>query len=318
MPNPTYSLVIAVYNEEDSLPELANQLRSLMEQLDGPSEVIFVDDGSKDASYPLMLEISATDPRFKIVELSRNFGQHAALAAGVDRASGEAVVIMDADLQDPPEVVLEMAAHWREGYQVVHAARKKRQGDGLPKRATAWLFYRILRRLTDIEIPTDSSEFRLIDRQAVEAFKACREHSRYTRGMITWVGFNQVKVRYSRPKRYAGKSKWRLFSLVKVAMDGILSFSMAPLRLASCLGLVAAMLAFLGGVLALLAKLLIPGFFVPGLASLVLFLCLILGVQFLLIGILGEYIGRIYEEAKNRPLYVVSRTHGLAESESTR
>jgi polyisoprenyl-phosphate glycosyltransferase len=211
-------------------------LKLLLEQLDGEAEVILVDDGSREDSLAHMIEASARDPRFKVLQLSRNFGQQAAITAGLDFASGNAVVVMDADLQDPPEVVLELARRWREGFDVVYAVRSRRAGENRFKLATAAGFYRLLRRLSDVDIPADVGDFRLVDRKALEAYKTIREEDRFVRGMLSWVGFRQTGVLYERDERYAGKTKYPLRRMLHFAIDGIVSFSNAPLRLALALG----------------------------------------------------------------------------------
>jgi polyisoprenyl-phosphate glycosyltransferase len=308
---PVYSLLIPICDEEDTLRELNRQLRDLLDRLDGPTEVVLVDDGSRDRSYEIMLGINRQDPRFKVIRFSRNFGHQAAISAAMDFADGEAVVIMDADLQDPPDVVLELAARWREGYEVVYGIRDERIGETRFKLLTASWFYRLLRRLTDLDIPMNAGDFRLVDRKALDAFKALREHSRYVRGMFSWVGFKQTGVRYKRAARFAGETKYPLGKMLKLATDGILSFSIIPLRLALNAGLLIALASFLGGLTAIIMKL-SGSYVVQGWVSLVVIVSFLGGIQLMVTGILGEYIGRIYEEVKNRPLYVVSRLHGFS------
>jgi glycosyltransferase involved in cell wall biosynthesis len=233
---PEYSLVVPVHNEEETLPELVRQLALLLERLDGPAEVIFVDDGSTDRSYELMLTAREADSRIKILRLSRNFGHQIAITAGMDVAPGNAVIIMDADLQDPPDVVLEMAARWREGFDVIYGVREERRGDSRFKKATAAAFYRLFRRMSDIDVPLDAGDFRLVDRTALDAFRAMRETNRYVRGMFGWIGFRQVGVRFERAERFAGDTKYPLTKMIKFASDGLVSFSTAPLRFALKLG----------------------------------------------------------------------------------
>ena len=305
-----YSIVIPVCNEEQSLPELCARLQTLGSQLDGDMEVILVDDGSRDASYSLMQEMNERDPRFKAVRLSRNFGHQIAITAGLDIASGRAVVVMDADLQDPPEVIVEMAAKWREGYEVVYALRAQRTGESVFKRLTAAAFYRTLQRLTDIEAPIDVGDFRLVDRRALEAFRAMRENNRYVRGMFSWIGFRQTGVRYERAERYAGTTKFPTRRMLQFAIDAIVSFSNVPLRLALNLGFLLAGLSFLAGLAAVVAKV-TDAFLVPGWASLVVAICFLGGIQLMILGVMGEYIARIYDEVKNRPLYVVADMRGF-------
>ncbi|MFN2490970.1 MAG: glycosyltransferase family 2 protein [Actinomycetota bacterium] len=310
MHTPEYSIVIPVYNEQDSLPELIGRLRSLMERLDGTCEMIFVDDGSRDSSHALIAAICDEDPRFKMIRLSRNFGHQIAISAGLDWAAGRAVVVMDADLQDPPELILEMAARWRAGYEVVYAIREQRLGETAFKRTATHFFYRALQRITDLEIPVDVGDFRLVDRRALEAFKRLPESNRYVRGMFSWIGFRQTGVPYSRPGRFAGRTKYSFIKLLKLALDGIVGFSNAPLRIALKLGFLLSGLAFFAGVAAVVAKL-TESYIVPGWASLVVATTFLGGVQLIILGVMGEYVARIYDEVKRRPLYLVSGLHGF-------
>jgi dolichol-phosphate mannosyltransferase len=250
------------------------------------------------------------DPRFKLLRLSRNFGHQIAVTAGLDVAAGNAVIVMDADLQDPPEVALELAARWREGYEVVYAVRERREGETPFKRATASLFYRLFRRMSDVDVPLDVGDFRLVDRRALDAFRSMRETNRYVRGMFSWIGYRQVGVPFRRDERYAGETKYPLRKMLRFATDGIVSFSAYPLRLALNLGFVVSALSFLLGVVFLISK--FAGFYsVPGLASVAVFVAFLGGIQLLLIGIMGEYVARIHDEVKGRPLYLVSDTQGL-------
>jgi polyisoprenyl-phosphate glycosyltransferase len=308
---PDYSIVIPVYNEEEILPVLGERLTSLLGRLDGGAEVILVDDGSRDASFARLMEMSARDSRFKVLQFSRNFGHQVAITAGLDFAAGKAVVVMDADLQDPPEVVLEMAARWREGFEVVYAVRKERRGENRFKRITAAAFYRLLRKLSDVDIPADVGDFRLVDRKAVEAYKTMRENDRFVRGMFSWVGFKQIGVSYDRDPRVAGETKFPFGKMMRFAIDGIVSFSSAPLRLALALGFVVSALAILYGFVAILLK--VSGAFtVPGWTSVIFATSLLGGVQLIVLGVVGEYVGRTYLESKNRPLYIVNKSAGLA------
>jgi polyisoprenyl-phosphate glycosyltransferase len=307
---PTYSIVVPAYDEEQSIPELIRRLDELMRKLDGAAEVILVDDGSRDRTYELMLEATHNDPRFKAIQLSRNFGHQAAITAGVDFCTGQAVVIMDADLQDPPELVLEMATRWREGFEVVYAVRERREGESAFKRLTARLFYRILRRLTEWDLPADVGDFRLVDRKALNAFQQMRESNRYVRAMFHWVGFRQVGVTYTRAERYAGRSKYPLRKMMKFAVDAIVGFSTAPLRFALKFGFLLSALAFLGAILAIALKL-AGAFVVPGWASLTVAITFLSGVQLGMLGMLGEYISRIHDEVRRRPLYLVRDANGF-------
>jgi polyisoprenyl-phosphate glycosyltransferase len=312
---PTYSFVIPIYNEEETLPELRRRLGELLGRLDGDAEIVLVDDGSSDQSWRLISEAVAADDRFKAIGFSRNFGHQMAITAGMDFASGDAVIVMDADLQDPPEVVLEMAARWRDGFDVVYAVREARTGETKFKEYTAAAFYRVFRRLADIDIPVDVGDFRLVDRRALEAFKAMRENNRFVRGMFSWIGFRQVGVPYTRAERHAGTTKYPLRKMLKFAADGIVSFSKVPLRAALQAGFVVSAGAFLFGIAALVAK--FAGFYhVSGLASLAVVTAFLGGMQLVVLGVMGEYIARIHEEVKNRPLYVVRETLGFSELEA--
>ena len=308
---PEYSIVVPIYNEEETVSELVRRLQLLLEQLDGPAEVILVDDGSSDRSHELMLTAHETDSRIKVLRLSRNFGHQIAITAGMDLATGNAVIIMDADLQDPPEVVLEMTARWREGFDVIYGVREERPGDSPFKRATAAAFYRLFRRLSETDVPLDAGDFRLVDRRALEGFKAMRETNRYVRGMFGWIGFHQVGVRFQRAERFAGDTKYPLTKMLKFATDGIVSFSTAPLRFALKLGFLVAGLSFIFGFVALVSKL--AGLYsIPGLASIAVFVSFLGGIQLVVLGLMGEYIARIHDEVKGRPLYLVRDAHGLA------
>jgi len=306
-----YSIVIPIYNEEQSFPALVKRLREVMDQLDGPTEVVLVDDGSKDGSYRLMTEINSEDRRFKIVQLSRNFGHQIAITAGMDVASGQAVIVMDADLQDPPEVILQMAARWQEGYEVVYAVREHREGETLFKRKTATIFYGIQRRLAEIDQPMEVGDFRLVDRKALDAFLQMRERNRYVRGMFSWIGFRQTAVPYTRAPRKAGESKYPFRKMMSLAADGFVGFSTAPLRFALTAGVVMALGAFIFGIVAIAMKL-AGASFVSGYASLIVAITFLAGVQLVVIGMVGQYVARIYDEARARPLYLVREARGFS------
>jgi glycosyltransferase involved in cell wall biosynthesis len=300
---PTYSIVIPILDEEDTFGELQRRITAVLDELDGPGEVVLVDDGSTDRSWELMQGAAAADHRFRPLRLSRNFGHQLAITAGLDQARGEAVVIIDGDLQDPPELILEMAARWREGYQVVYAHRTDRAGESRLKRATASAFYRLLSRLSDVEIPRDVGDFRLMDRIVVDAIGHMREHARYLRGMVAWVGYRQTAVDYTRAARVAGETKFSMGRMLRFATDGVLSFSAAPLRLALRLGLLMSMVSFAYGVIAVLLKV-TGAFTVPGWTSLVVVTAFLGGIQLVVLGIMGEYVARIHEDVKGRPLYL--------------
>lgn len=298
------SFVIPVYNEQDVLDALFARLDGLLDQIEGAVDVIFVNDGSQDRSLE-MLSLKATDPRYSIVDLSRNFGHQIAITAGVEAARGDAIVIMDADLQDPPEVALELIAKWREGYDVVSAKRAERKGETAFKKLTASLYYRILSKMTPVDIPPDVGDFRLIDRKVADALIAMPEQDRYFRGMVSWVGFRQTWVEYERHERVAGASKYSLGAMFQLAANGILGFSDMPLRIALWFGLIVAMASF-GMTLFVFIGWLMGGPMVSGWASTMLLLSFLSGVQLLTLGIVGLYVGRIYNEAKGRPLYLVN------------
>ena len=282
----------------------------MLDGLDADAEVLFIDDCSFDRSHEVLLELQRRDGRCKVIRLARNFGHQVAITAGLDFALGDAVIVMDADLQDPPELVPELIARWREGYEVVYAVREERAGEAWLKRKTAAWFYRVLRRLASVNMPVDAGDFRLVDRQALDAFRSLRERGRYVRGMFSWVGFRQTGVPYRRPERFAGEPKYSFRKSLRLAVDGIVSFSNAPLRLALVWGFVFSALSFVVGIAAIVAKL-AGAFVVPGWASIVVVVSFLGGIQLTLMGMMGLYIGRIYEEVKARPLYIVREAHGL-------
>jgi glycosyltransferase involved in cell wall biosynthesis len=252
---PRYSFVLPVYNEEETLAELYRRLAAVVETLDGPAELVFVDDGSTDGTRRILKELQQSDARVMALRLARNFGHQFAITAGIDHARGDAIVIMDADLQDPPEVVPNLIRRWREGYDVVYAVRQRREGESWFKRATASLFYRLLRRLAETELPVDAGDFRLIDRRAAAAFRSLPERNRYVRGMFSWIGLRQAGVLYAREERYAGQRKYSYRKLLRLALDGMISFSVAPLRVALTLGFIVALLTFVLGLFAIVTRL---------------------------------------------------------------
>jgi glycosyltransferase involved in cell wall biosynthesis len=306
------SLVLPVYNEQPVLDELTRRLDEFLANMDPERkwEVIFVNDGSKDASLEMLRAACEKEPRFKLVNLSRNFGHQIAITAGLDRAEGDAVVIMDADLQDPPEVIAEMLQRFVEGYDVVYAVRKRRHGESWFKRATAALFYRLLKRVVGVDIPTDTGDFRLMSRRAVLALRGLREANRFVRGLVAWIGFKQTAVYYDRNARFAGDTHYPLHKMLRFASDGIVSFSTLPLRMATVLGLLAGLIAA-GVAVWVLVAVLSGAFVVPGWATLMLAVSLASSAQLLMIGVLGEYLGRIYDEVKRRPLYLVDETRNI-------
>jgi dolichol-phosphate mannosyltransferase len=305
-----YSIVVPVFNEEAVLPMLLRRLDILMDGLDGSAETIFVDDCSNDCGPIILRDKAKNDPRYRYLGLSRNFGHQIAISAGMDAAAGQAVIVMDADLQDPPEVVGEMIARWRDGFDIVYGKRLSRDGDSQFKRWTASLFYRVLGRLSTIEIPRDVGDFRLIDRKVVEAFRAMPERDRFVRGMFAWLGFRQTEVAFHRLPRLAGESKYPLWKMLKLAVSGALSFSEAPLRLAIWCGLTVSTLAMLYGIY-VVAAWLANDEFVRGWSSTIVVISFLCGLNMLMTGIIGLYIGRIHAEVKQRPLYIVAQKVGF-------
>jgi glycosyltransferase involved in cell wall biosynthesis len=302
---PELSVVLPVYNEEAGLPELYRRLSEVLRAQGWTYEVIFVNDGSRDGSWARILDLANRDPRVCGVNLSRNFGHQTAITAGVELSRGAAVVVMDSDLQDPPELIPELYARYREGFDVVYAQRRTREGETWFKELTAKVFYRLIRRMTTIDIPVDTGDFRLMSRRVVQDLKRLQEQSRFVRGLVTWLGYNQTPVVYDRSRRYGGATKYPLSKMMRFAFDGITGFSGQPLRLASHVGLF-----FAFASLALMAGLTIYKLgggegVIPGWTSLAVAVLFLGGVQLLAIGILGEYIGRIYDEVKRRPLYLV-------------
>jgi dolichol-phosphate mannosyltransferase len=299
------SLVIPIYNEQDAIPYLVDQVKALLDLVPAAAEVVLVNDGSSDASISMLLEISAQDRRFKVVSLARNFGHQAAATAGLDAAVGDAVVLMDADLQDPPELVLEMLREYQKGYDVVYAQRTGREGEGFFKRITAWLFYRLMKILVYKDLPADVGDFRLVSRRCLDALNAMRETHRFLRGMVSWVGFPQTAVPFRRRPRVAGHTKYSPGRMFLFAWTAALSFSPFPVRLSFVLG---AALFSIGGAYALyaLGRIVLGLYIVPGWASVIMVNCVTAGSIMMAIGVIGEYVARIFEEVKNRPLYIVS------------
>jgi polyisoprenyl-phosphate glycosyltransferase len=305
-----YSIVIPVYNEAEVLPALYDRLTRVLEALIEPYEIIFVNDGSQDDSPLLLRDFQARDERVKFLSFSRNFGHQIAITAGLDYSSGQAAVVMDADLQDPPEVIPRLIEQWRKGYDIVFAVRAKRQGEGLFKRATATIFYRLFRRMTATEIPLDAGDFRLMSRRAVEALQSIRERNRFIRGLAGWIGFPQTSVTFVRDVRQAGETKYPLKKMLQFALNGLMSFSLVPLQLASYLGFLISSIAFFYIAYAIGLKLFTDRV-VLGWTSVMVAVLFLGGVQLISLGIIGEYIGRIYEEVKQRPLYVVDEAKGF-------
>ena len=303
---PLLSVVVPVYNEDEVLPEFHRRLSAVLATLELDSEIVVVNDGSHDRSVEVIESLRATDPRIALVDLSRNFGKEIALTAGIDAAAGDAIVLIDADLQDPPELIPELLRHWREGYDVVYATRVSRDGETRLKKATAFLFYRVMRRATRITIPADTGDFRLLSRRAARALGQLQEQHRFMKGLFAWIGFPQKSVPYRREPRYAGETKWNYWRLWNFALEGITSFTIAPLKVATYLGLATALLSFAYAGLIIL-KTLLYGEPVRGYPSLMAAVLFFSGVQLIGIGLIGEYLGRVFDETKRRPLYLVKR-----------
>jgi polyisoprenyl-phosphate glycosyltransferase len=312
-----HSVVIPIYNEAAVLQTLYRRLTCVMEKVGGPYELIFVDDGSTDDSAKLLRDLRAVDARVKLIGLSRNFGHQLAITAGLDYSSGDAVIVMDGDLQDPPELIPQLIAQWHAGHDIVFAVRAGRHGESLFKRLTASVFYRILRRLTTTDIPVDAGDFRLLSRTAVEALRPIRERNRFVRGLVGWIGFRHTSIKYVRERRYAGETKYPLTKMMRFALNGVFSFSFLPLQLATYLGLAVSLMSF--GYLAYAVWLkLFTTRVVQGWASVIVAVLFVGGVQLVSLGIIGEYIGRIYEEVKQRPLYLVDTLAGLEDIAANR
>ncbi|MEO6323428.1 MAG: glycosyltransferase family 2 protein [Thermoanaerobaculia bacterium] len=308
MSSPQLSVVVPIFNEAQNLSELRKRLVATLDASGRSWEVLFVDDGSSDGSYETLRDFAQSDPRLRLIRLSRNFGHQMALTAGVDRAFGTHVAVMDADLQDPPELLLAMLDQSAQGYEVVYAVRTAREGETAFKKATAHVFYRLMRRWTNVDIPIDVGDYRLMGPRAVAAFRRLRERHRFIRGMTAWVGFPQVGVPYVRPSRAHGETKFPLRKMLRFALDAITSFSHVPLQLATWLGFAVSSFAFFYILVVIALKLL--GINERGWTTLMGWILLLGGVQLMLIGVLGEYLGRIYDEVKGRPLYLIAEELG--------
>jgi len=310
------SVVLPVLNEEANIPEVYRRLVAVLPGVVSSFEIVFVDDGSTDRTWAIVGDLASRDERVKGVSFSRNFGHQMAFAAGLDHATGDAMVIMDADGQDPPELLPELIARWREGYDVVYAVRASREGETFLKKATAAAFYRTLRRVTQVEIPVDTGDFRLMGRRAIEAFRRMPERHRFTRGMVSWMGFRQIGVPFKRPPRLSGETKYTVRRIIKLASDGLISFSHLPLQLATWLGIAVASATVVATLVA--AGLGIAGVWWRNWVPLFAGLFFLGGVQLVAVGILGSYVGRIFDEAKRRPLYFVGETIGLGQATGDR
>jgi glycosyltransferase involved in cell wall biosynthesis len=313
MSNIRFSIIAPCYNEQDNLTELHHRMKDVMDQTGEPWELVLINDGSSDRTPELMRELHAVDPRVHYIDFARNFGHQIAVTAGLDYAQGDAVIIIDADLQDPPELILQMIDKWREGYEVIFAVRTERIGESWFKLFTAKLFYRLIYRITDVDIPLDTGDFRLMDRKVVNALNQMRERHRFIRGMTSWVGFKQTGVYYTRQERFAGETKYPLRRMMKFASDAITGFSFVPLQLATFLGFSIAALSGVGVFIVIMGRLFGNQAFLGQATTLVMVLFLG-GVQLISLGIIGEYLGRIYDEVKGRPMYIVNEAVGFDEN----
>lgn len=307
---PIVSVVVPCYNEEPVIEETHRRLSDTLSYLGCSYEIVYVDDGSRDKTLLQLRSIQAHDEAVRVLSFSRNFGHQIAVSAGIDHAQGEAIVLIDADLQDPPELIRAMLEKWREGYDVVYGQRHSREGESYFKVVTARLFYRFINRLSDVPIPLDTGDFRLMSRQVVEVLRRMPEKDRFIRGMVSWVGFRQCALPYERARRYAGVSKYPLRKMVAFATDGILSFSIKPLRLATTMGFLTSGLAIFGILYALVLRLWTSNW-VSGWTLLIISVLFLGGVQLICLGIIGEYVGRIYSESKRRPLYLIGEALGF-------
>lgn len=302
---PLLSVVVPCYNEEEVVEQTHRRLLAALDGSGVDVEVLYVDDGSRDRTVEILERLAREDSRAKVLRLSRNFGHQVAVTAGIDHAAGDAVVLIDADLQDPPEVIPQMIERWRQGYDVAFGRRTRRRGESGFKRWSAMVFYRLIARLSDVEIPLDVGDFRLMDRRVVEALRRIGERDRYVRGLVSWVGFRQVEVPYERAPRAAGTSKYPLLKMVAFSLDGLLSFSLVPLKLATWMGLAASALALAGIGYALVLRL-FTSIWVSGWTLLFIAVLFMGGVQLVFLGVVGEYVGRTYREVKRRPLYLLA------------
>ena len=315
---PVYSIVAPVYNEEGNINALFDRVSAVMKQVNEPWELILVDDGSRDRSLELMRALCEREPNVRVVSFSRNFGHGIAVTAGLDHAAGQAVLLMDADLQDPPEVIPRLIERWKQGYDVVYAVREERAGESWFKIQTAKLFYRLIYRIAEIEIPLDAGDFRLMDRRVVNALRTMREHNRYIRGMTSWVGFRQIGVTYTREERHWGETKYPLRKMVRFALDAITGFSYFPLQVAMYVSLLLGIIAVLAIPVVVLLRLATGQLIFEGQATTLIVLLLLSSFQLFFFFIMGQYIARIYDEVRSRPLYVISALYGFEQAQDDR
>lgn len=307
-----YSIIVPMYNEEEVIRHTYAKLKEVMDGYGEPYELVFVNDGSKDQTVEIVEAICQQDQNVRLVNFSRNFGHQIAITAGMDYAQGDAIIIIDADLQDPPEVMLKMIEKWKEGYEVVYGKRLKRKGETAFKKITALMFYRTMRSLTNFDIPMDTGDFRLIDRKVCDVLRGLKEKNRFVRGLVSWVGFRQTMVEYVREERFAGETKYPLKKMISFAVDGITSFSYKPLKIATYIGFTLSATSFVY-LLVVLSQRLFTSTTVAGWTTIVAINLLFNGIILMLLGLIGEYIGRIYDESKNRPLYIVREARGFGD-----
>lgn len=310
---PKYSLIIPVYNEEETLPEMYRRVCAVMDQMEGAVELILVNDGSRDRTLMLLRDLHEKDARVCYLSLARNFGHQIAVTAGLNYVRGEAIIVLDADLQDPPELIPQLVEKWHQGFQVVYAQRTQRHKESWFKRLPAYLFYRLMQRLADVDIPIDTGDFCLMDRRVVDVLNTMPERNRYIRGLRSWVGLPQTFIHFERDPRFAGEVKYTFRKSLSLAANGLVTFSRVPLRLSTYVGLLAAAIAVLMALLVLYWRLFVPHSPLTGFATIMIAIFFLGAVQLVSIGILGEYVGRIYEEVKGRPLYVLSEVAGFVE-----
>jgi len=312
---PRYSIVAPIYNEEGNIQTLYDRVRAVMDSTHESWELVTVNDGSRDRSMELLQELAAKDPRVKVVNFARNFGHQLAVTAGMDYVSGDAIIVIDADLQDPPEMILEMIERWKAGYHVVYAVREERKGESWFKLLTAKIFYRLIYRITDVDIPLDTGDFRLMDRQVINVLRKMREHNRFIRGMTSWVGFKQTGVSYVREARQWGETKYPLKKMVRFAMDAITGFSYFPLQVMIYVSLVLGVLAVMAIPIIGILRLILGFDFLGGQVTTIIVMLIIGSFQLFFLFVLGQYVARIYDEARGRPLYVVATTSGFEDGE---
>lgn len=312
---PEISLVAPMYNESEGIPAFFETVIPILNGLTDAWEIICVNDGSRDDTLTQLQQHHVNEPRIKVIDFSRNFGKEAGTTAGIDFSRGKAVIPIDADLQDPPELIVEMVEKWRQGYQVVLATRKARQEDTWFKRSSALMFYRLISAMSEIDIPKNTGDFRLMDRQVVDAIKLLPEKTRFMKGIFAWLGFRTTTIYFDRPQRFAGETSWNYWKLWRFALDGIFAFTTLPLQVWTYLGALISLMSFVYAFV-LIAQTLIQGVDVPGYASIMVSILFLGGIQLISLGIIGEYIGRIYKEVKGRPIYIVQDTQGFYENDT--